>query len=93
MRTRILNLVLPMAVIAVGLAGALKTNAMEKSESKLAPVWGYKHVSAPQNCEKVQMCDNTGNFICTSNIDGSTLYALTPGNPASCPDVLKRTVE
>jgi ribosomal protein S11 len=71
----------------------LKTNAMEKSESKLAPVWGYKHVSAPQNCEKVQMCDNTGNFICTSNIDGSTLYALTPGNPASCPDVLKRTVE
>jgi hypothetical protein len=93
MRTKILNLVLPMAVIAVGLAGALKTNAMEKSESKLVPVAGYKHVSAPQNCEEVQMCDNTGDFICTSDIDESTLYALTPDNPGSCPEVLKRSVE
>jgi hypothetical protein len=93
MKTRILNLVLPMAVIAVGLAGALKTNAMEKRESKSAPVWGYKHVSAPQNCQKIQKCDNTGNFICTSDIDGSTLYALTSENPASCPNVLKRTVQ
>jgi hypothetical protein len=93
MKTRIFNLVVPMAVIAVGLAGALKTNAMEKSASKLAPVWGYKHVSAPQNCERVQMCDNTGNFICTSDIDDSPLYSLNASNPASCPLVLKRIAE
>jgi hypothetical protein len=93
MKTRIFNLVVPMAVIAVGLAGALKTNAMEKSASKLAPVWGYKHVSGPENCEKIQMCDNSGGFICRSNIDNSLLYALDADNPASCPELLKRTVE
>jgi hypothetical protein len=90
MKTKFLNFVVPMAVVAVGLAGALSTNAMAKSNGRLAPVWGYKHVSAAIPCEKVQMCSNSGNFVCTSDIDGANLYAK-PG--ATCPNLLFRNTQ
>ncbi|KVV13987.1 hypothetical protein ACRASX_07560 [Flavobacterium sp. TMP13] len=93
MRTKIFDLAAPIAVLAFGFLGALQADATSKAESKTAPEWGYKHVNAPQNCERVQMCDNTGNFICTSDIDGSTLYELDAENPTSCPNVLKRSVQ
>lgn len=90
MKTNFLNFVMPIAAIAVGLAGALSTNAMEKSNGKLAPQWGYKHVSLAIPCEQVQMCSNSGAFVCKSDIDGANLYAK-PG--ATCPNLLFRNTQ
>jgi hypothetical protein len=90
MKSKFLNLVMPMAVIAVGLAGALSTNAMEKKSSTVAPVMGYKHVSAAIPCQQVQTCSNSGTFVCTSDIDGANLYAK-PG--ATCPNLLYRDTQ
>lgn len=90
MKTTFLNLVMPMAAVAVGLAGALTTNAMEKSNSKLAPVMGYKHVSAAIPCQQVQLCSNNGTFVCTSDIDGANLYAKPD---ATCPNLLFRDTQ
>jgi hypothetical protein len=93
MKTTFLNLVMPMAVIAVGLAGALSTNAMEKSSSKVAPVAGYRHVSAAIPCQdEEQICSNSGLYVCTSDDDGANLYEK-PGAAASCPTLLFRDTE
>lgn len=92
MKSTFLNLVMPMAVIAVGLAGALSTNAAEKSESRFAPVWGYKHVSQAIPCQKEQMCSNNGLYVCTSNIDDANLYEK-PEASASCETLLFRDTE
>lgn len=81
---------MPMAVIAVGLAGALSTNAMENNKSKVAPVMGYRHVSAAIPCQAEQTCSNNGTFVCTSDIDGANLYAKPA---ASCPNLLFRDTE
>lgn len=83
---------MPMAVIAVGLAGALSTNAMEKSSSKAAPVMGYRHVSAAIPCQAEQTCSNSGQYVCKSDDDGANLYAK-PGAAASCPNLLFRDTE
>lgn len=89
MRTKILNLVMPLAVVSLGFAGAVQNNVTEQRESKKAvATWGYKHVSAPQNCEAVQECDDNGGNFCTSDIDGAQLYALEGTN--SCPRILMR---
>ncbi|WP_264564684.1 DUF6520 family protein [Flavobacterium sp. N3904] len=90
MKSTFLNLVMPIAAAAVGLAGALTTNAVENSNNKLAPVLGYKHVSAAIPCQQVQMCSNSGTFVCTSDIDGANLYAK-PG--ATCPNQLFRDTQ
>ena len=90
MKTTILNLVIPMAVVAVGLVGALTTNAMGKSGSKVAPQWGYRHVSVAIPCQQEQMCSNTGTFICTSNLNGATLYSKSG---AACNEVLVRDTQ
>ena len=92
MKTTFLNLVTPIAVIAVGLVSALSTNATEKSESKFAPVWGYKHVSQAIPCQKEQICSNSGTFVCTSNIDDANLYEK-PEASASCETLLFRDTE
>ena len=88
MKSKFLNLVMPMAVIAVGLAGALSTNAAENSKSKAAPVMGYRHVSAAIPCQEDQLCSNSGVFICKSDDDGANLYLKT--EEASCPNLLYR---
>lgn len=65
---------MPMAVVALGLAGAMSTNAMNESAKDAAPVMGWKHVSGANPCEAVQECSNSGNFSCTAP-DGAQLYA------------------
>ena len=90
MRTKILSIIAPIAIAALGFGGAVQNNAAEQSGSKLAPLPGYKHVSAPQNCQLVQECLNAGNFVCKSDIDGSTLYRLDSTNPNVCPSILMR---
>ncbi|MCV9926282.1 DUF6520 family protein [Flavobacterium sp. LS1R49] len=89
MKTNFLKFVLPMAVVALGLTSAMSTNAMDKSSEELAPIMGWKHVSGPNPCERVQVCSNSGNFDCTTP-DGEQLYA----KPIStCLTPLKRNVQ
>ncbi|MDR6843325.1 hypothetical protein [Flavobacterium granuli] len=90
MKTTILNLVKPIAVVAVGLVGALSTNAVEKSTSKLAPMWGYKHVSITIPCQQVQQCANVPGFVCKSDLDGAILYGPSATN---CPTMLFRDTQ
>ncbi len=88
MKNNFFKIVLPMAVVALGLAGAANTNAMDKSGKSVA-IMGYKHISNPNSCVADQECSNTGNFNCTA-ADGSQLYA----KPAStCLTPLKRDVQ
>lgn len=89
MKTKFLSFVMPMAVIALGLAGALSTNAMDKSNAETAPIMGYKHVSGSNPCLAVQECSNSGTFDCTAP-DGAQLYS----KPIStCLTPLKRNVQ
>jgi len=91
MRTTILNLVTPVAVIVMGLAGALSTNA-EKNSGELAPVRGYKKIVAQVPCQFVQMCDNLPGYVCKSSIDESPLYRLNT-TETDCPNQLFRSTE
>lgn len=89
MRTKFLNFVMPMAVVALGLAGAASTNALNESTEKLIPEMGYKHVSGVNPCEESVECSNSGSFDCTAP-DGAQLYS----KPFStCLTPLKRNIE
>lgn len=89
MKSRFFNLVVPMAVVALGLAGAASTSAVNENAEKLAPVMGWKHVAGIDPCEEVQECSNSGTFDCTAP-DGAQLYS----KPVStCLTPLKRNIE
>jgi hypothetical protein len=89
MRTKFLNFVVPMAVVALGLAGAASTNAMNESTEKLIPVMGWKHVSGDDPCQEVQECSNFGDFDCTAP-GGAQLYSKPD---ATCLNPLKRDIK
>jgi|GEM_PF-1090384 len=89
MKTKVFNFILPMAVVAFGLAAAFSTNANAKSTARSGAVMGYKHIAGAQPCQAVQLCDNQPGFVCKSNIDSSVLYALTA--PNVCPTQLFRS--
>jgi len=87
MTIKLLNFVLPAAMIGLGLAGALQSNAMDKSRADSGAVMGYKRITSPTpGCTAVQICNEQGNLICKSSVDNSNLYRLDA--PNSCPDVL-----
>ena len=88
MKKKVFNFILPMAVVVFGLASAFTTNVTAKSAAGSGAVWGYKHIAGAQPCQQVQMCSNSGSFVCKSNIDSSILYALTA--PNVCPNQLFR---
>jgi hypothetical protein len=90
MKTKFVNFVMPMAVAALGLAGAFSTNAMNESGKDVAPVMGYKHVSGAIPCQAVQECSNSGVFDCTTP-DGSQLYSLA--GASNCATPLQRNIE
>lgn len=90
MRTKFLNFVMPMAVVALGLAGAASTNALNESSEKLIPEMGYKHVSGVNPCEETVECSNSGSFDCTAPDDGAQLYSKPDG---TCLNPLKRNIE
>jgi hypothetical protein len=85
MKTRFFKVVMPLAVVAVALAGAVSTSAMEKSAAKSGAIMGWKHtVSNP--CVQDIECNARPGFACTA-LDGSQLYAK-PG--VTCPTPLTR---
>jgi hypothetical protein len=82
MKSNVLKIVLPMAVVAFGLASAAST-----SSSKPVAQTGYQRISSPFQCIAVQNCDENGNYDCKAP-DGTTqLYA----NAATCNVPLKRS--
>lgn len=86
MKTRILKMVLPLAVVLVGLTSAMSTAALEKSAARSGAVMGWKHTTAIP-CVQVQECSNSGNFDCLAP-DGITQLYSKPA--AVCPTPLKR---
>lgn len=85
MKTSFFKMILPMAVITVGIAGALSTKAMSKN-SDVDPIQGYSHLEVDP-CHKEIMCDQAGVNACTV-VGAGQLYAKSG---ATCPTPLFRS--
>jgi len=86
MKTNVFKIVLPMAVVALGLAGSASTNMMAKNKAAFA-VQGYRQVATPDKCAIDQQCSNNGNYDCLAS-DNSTQLFEKIGNNCDVP--LKR---
>ncbi len=86
MKNKFLKFILPMAVVAFGLAGAMHTNAMDKKATALIDRWGYTHLEG-QNCVITNvMCKTDGSILCKQ---GTTqLYDFV--STTSCPNPLTK---
>jgi hypothetical protein len=67
MKTRIVKMVLPMAVFALAITGAFASHAENVAKKKPAPIQGWLQVAGA--CNQSIQCSNTGNMLCktTSN--------------------------
>lgn len=83
MKSNVLKIVLPLAVVVVGLTSAASTSALNGS-SKSAAQLGYRHIANPESCTQVQICNENGNFNCKAS-NGDQLY------DSSCVTPLKRS--
>ncbi len=70
MKSNVLKIVLPMAVVAFGLASAAST-----SSSKPAAQMGYKRINNPFQCIAVQSCDEQTGFACKAPDNVTQLYS------------------
>ncbi|WP_348825577.1 hypothetical protein [Flavobacterium aestuarii] len=70
MRTSVIKIVLPMAVVALGLVSAAGTSSLDK---KFAPKMGYNRINVSQSCSAVAECGNAGGDACTAP-DGNALF-------------------
>ena len=85
MKTKFFKLILPMAVITFGIAGAISTNAMNKKADFFANRPGYTHIEG-ENCVDVSVtCKNTVGVPCT--LGGNQLYDF---NGSTCPNPLNK---
>jgi len=87
MRTKVFKTVLPIAVLALGLASAASTSSLKGSD-KDASQTGYRKVASPFSCTAVQICDEGGTWDCKAS-NGDQLYAPQ----ATCQTSLKRSTE
>jgi hypothetical protein len=86
MKTNVFKIVLPMAVVALGLAGAASTNVMAKNKAAFS-IPGYKQVNTPEKCSYVQECSGDGNYDCFAPDNVTQLYNKIGSN---CNVPLKR---
>ncbi|MFH7001183.1 DUF6520 family protein [Flavobacterium plurextorum] len=86
MKSNVLKTVLPMAVVAFGLASAASTSPLNGS-SKSAIQMGYQRINSPFQCLAVQNCDDGLDEDCKAPDDETQLYA----NTANCNVPLKRS--
>lgn len=81
MKSNVLKIGLPMAVIAFALASAAGTSSLN-GKGKDIVISGYERTTAnPTPCNENKDCDDDGDFACTANVSGAQLYAndcLTP---------------
>lgn len=81
---------MPVAFVALGLVGALSSNAMGKNATVITGETGYKKViGSAQPCQPVESCDNIQGQLCKSSIDNSQLYHYVSNN--QCPTMLYRS--
>lgn len=83
MKSNVLKIVLPMAVVALGLASAASTTSLNNKEVN---TMGYKRIVNENRCEAVQECDDINGFACKAP-DGTQLYT----NGTTCLTPLKRS--
>lgn len=86
MKIKFFKLILPMAVVAFGIAGAMHTNAMSKKATTLVNKWGYTHIEG-ENCVLTnQMCRTQPGLPC--KLGGEQLYDFV--STTSCPTPLNK---
>jgi hypothetical protein len=86
MKTKFFKLILPIAVVAFGLAGAMHTNAMNKKAVALVDKWGYTHLEG-QNCVKSEtMCRTEPGPLCKQG----TIQLYDFVSITSCPNTLNK---
>jgi hypothetical protein len=87
MKIKFFKLILPMAVIAFGLAGAMHTNAMGKKALTVDERWGYTHLEG-QNCINSNiMCTIAPGVPCKQGAS-TQLYEFV--SLTSCPNPLNK---
>nr|WP_199001392.1 DUF6520 family protein [Flavobacterium sp. ASV13] len=74
MKSNVLKNVLPMAVIAFGLASAAGTSSLDKS-SKSTVQMGYQRINSPFQCVAIQECDEGNEEACKAPDGVTQLYA------------------
>jgi hypothetical protein len=74
MKFNVLKTVLPMAVIAFGLASAAGTSSLNKS-SKSAVLMGYQRINNPFECRAIQECDEGLEEACKAPDGVTQLYS------------------
>ena len=76
------KLMMPLAVMVLGVAGAFTTTSMSSTKS-LANVQGYRFVSQADPCHLDVMCSNVFSAtVCTSG--SNQLWGKTNPNAATC---------
>lgn len=78
---------MPLAVIMLGVFGAISTSAMNQKTTAFADRWGYTHIDG-ENCVKDIMCSAIPGFTCKS-LAGKQLYGLELDG-VSCPVALTK---
>lgn len=81
-----LKLILPIAVVALGLVGAIHTNAMTKKAVALVDKWGYTHLEGSNCVISNTMCRLEGGPFCKQG--AIQLYDFV--STSSCPNPLLR---
>lgn len=84
MKTEISKMILPMAVIAVAVAGAFSSNAMNKNSKVFAPKQGYTHTSPSSACNISNMCSDIGTDFCTVGVEEVRLWGKTTPEATTC---------
>ncbi|MFV5692919.1 DUF6520 family protein [Flavobacterium sp. LT1R49] len=88
MKTEILKMILPMAVIAVAVTGAFSSNAMNKNSKAFAIKQGYTHTSPSSACNISNQCSDAIGDICTVGLEEQQLFGKTNPNAATCNVIL-----
>lgn len=87
MKIKFFKMILPVAVITIGMASAVSTNAMSKTAAAFANRTGYTHLEG-ENCVITNMtCKNTSGVPCT--FGGNQLYDLNSVTN-TCPNPLNK---
>jgi hypothetical protein len=76
------KMVLPVAVIMLGIAGAVSTQAMNSSSKVLVNQQGYRFVSAQDPCHAEIMCTTTVGPIC--KLGSITLWGKVTPTALDC---------
>jgi hypothetical protein len=89
MKTNLAKQVLPVAVFALGIAGAFTTHAMNERSKTAAPIRGYIKLNAEAtSCEEHDMCSTTNNgTICRVGLvpSGAQLFGKNSANECKVP--------